>query len=266
MSYRLGHLEEFERFERGSTLPLYDYRNELEGLTVKKGANILDAGCGSGIVSRYLAQQFPSSLVTACDYIPSLLAKAREVAGEMSNIIFEEQDLRSLKYPCGHFDLIVSRFVLHHQDPEGLSRVIDEWSRVLRPGGTLVVIDIDGVFINLYPQTPRVRDGLQKLANAEEFDLTAGRKIPYLLYEAGLMPSAWRVETMTFRGDDKEHELEQLQVRFRNGTNFFEKAFGSPEEWAAFSCEYLKCLRHPFSVCFCNKFIVHAVKPLSKVQ
>ncbi|MEF3306767.1 class I SAM-dependent methyltransferase [Paenibacillus sp. GYB003] len=261
MSYVLEHDQEFERLERQSLI-LYDYRKELRDVEVQDGALVLDAGCGSGVVSRYLANRFPASRVIGCDYTASLLAKARDAGKDIPNLAFEEQDLKQLNYPDCRFDLVLCRFVFQHQDSESLSRLVAELARVLKPGGTLVVIDSDGLLYNLYPQTPVVAEGLQKLAAVREIDLHVGRKIPCLLSESGLTSVTWRIENLESWGESRAAMLELMHARFRNASAFFERVLGGPEQWQSFSKAYLECMEHPQSVCFVNKFIVRAKKPL----
>jgi tRNA A58 N-methylase Trm61 len=67
MGYELEHHTEFDRLEKQATIATYDYRSELSGLQIENGAVILDAGCGSGVVSRYLASLDRTSTVVACD-------------------------------------------------------------------------------------------------------------------------------------------------------------------------------------------------------
>lgn len=258
MGYILEHDEEFNRLERQTKLPGLDYREELKEIEVKNGAFILDAGCGSGIVSRYLAERFPSSRVIACDFTSSILKQAREAAKGIPNVSFEEQDLKRLTYTTGQFDLIISRLVVHLQDNLSLSKLIAELARVLKPGGTLVVIDIDGNVVNLYPQTPLVTEGLQKLAASHEVDVFVGRKLPLLLSEAGLVSVSWRMETFY---KDGENACEEMRARFQNASAFYERTLGDKEKCNAFVKEYLECMKHPQSVYFYHKFIVSAKKP-----
>jgi ubiquinone/menaquinone biosynthesis C-methylase UbiE len=98
----------------------------------------LDAGCGTGFLSFELAAR--GHRVTGVDFAPAMLAEARRKAAERGiEIRFEEADAEQLPFPPGSFDLAISRHVLwtlpHPQ------AAIDEWIRVLRPGGRLVVLD-----------------------------------------------------------------------------------------------------------------------------
>jgi ubiquinone/menaquinone biosynthesis C-methylase UbiE len=98
----------------------------------------LDAGCGTGFLSFELAAR--GHRVTGVDFAPAMLAEARRKAAEQNfPVRFEEADAERLPFPSDSFDRAISRHVLwtlRHPDA-----AIDEWIRVLRPGGRLVVID-----------------------------------------------------------------------------------------------------------------------------
>jgi ubiquinone/menaquinone biosynthesis C-methylase UbiE len=105
----------------------------------RRGAlDALDAGCGTGFLSFELAGR--GHRVTGIDFAPAMLAEARRKAAERGvSIRFEEGDAEQLPFAPGSFDLVVSRHVLWTlPHPEA---AIDEWIRVLRPGGRLAVID-----------------------------------------------------------------------------------------------------------------------------
>ena len=98
----------------------------------------LDAGCGTGFLSFELAAR--GHRVTGVDFAPAMLAEARRKATERSvSVRFEQADAEHLPFPPASFDLAISRHVLWTlPHPEA---AIDEWIRVLRPGGRLVIID-----------------------------------------------------------------------------------------------------------------------------
>ena len=98
----------------------------------------LDAGCGTGFLSFELAAR--GHRVTGVDFAPAMLAEARRKAAERTAAVhFEEADVEHLPFPGASFDLAISRHVLWTlPHPEA---AIDEWIRVLRPGGRIVVVD-----------------------------------------------------------------------------------------------------------------------------
>jgi ubiquinone/menaquinone biosynthesis C-methylase UbiE len=98
----------------------------------------LDAGCGTGFLAFELTAR--GHRVTGVDFAPAMIAQARGKAAELSvTVRFEEGDIEQLPFTPGTFDLVISRHVLWTlPHPEA---AIDEWIRVLRPGGRLVVVD-----------------------------------------------------------------------------------------------------------------------------
>ncbi len=104
----------------------------------RESLDALDIGCGTGFLSLELAAR--GHRVTGIDFAPAMLALAkRKAADARVDIRFEEADAEALPFPPLSFDLVITRHVLWTlPHPEG---AIDEWIRVLRPGGRLAVID-----------------------------------------------------------------------------------------------------------------------------
>jgi ubiquinone/menaquinone biosynthesis C-methylase UbiE len=107
-------------------------------LAGKGPLDALDVGCGTGFLALELAAR--GHRVTGVDFAPAMIAQARDKAAAQGlPIRFEEADAEALPFPAGSFDLVVSRHLLWTlPHPE---MAIDEWIRVLRPGGRLAVID-----------------------------------------------------------------------------------------------------------------------------
>jgi ubiquinone/menaquinone biosynthesis C-methylase UbiE len=104
-------------------------------------AKVLEIGCGTGVVSRILAQWPRVAQVLGVDPSPVFIAKARGLAQGIPNLSFEEGDGRSLALEGDTFDVVVVHQALSHvPQPEQL---IAEAFRVLRPGGQLAVFDGD---------------------------------------------------------------------------------------------------------------------------
>src|SRR5437870_9779741 len=98
----------------------------------------LDAGCGTGFLTFELAGR--GHRVTGVDFAPAMIAEARRKAAERAvSARLEEADAEQLPFGPAPFDLVISRHLLWTlPHPEA---AIDEWIRVLRPGGRLVVVD-----------------------------------------------------------------------------------------------------------------------------
>lgn len=104
-------------------------------------ARVLEVGSGTGAVARTLARLEKAGRVHGVEPSPVFLAKARELAEGIDNLVFEDGDGRSLRFDDASFDLVVLHTLLCHvPEPEGVLR---EAHRVLKPGATLAVFDCD---------------------------------------------------------------------------------------------------------------------------
>jgi SAM-dependent methyltransferase len=113
--------------------------DRILGLVIPSGAlRVLDVGCGTGFLGFELAAR--GHRVLGVDFAPAMIVEARRKASERGvAVTFEEGDAERLRFDRASFDLVISRHVLWTlPHPEA---AIDEWIRVLRPGGRLVVID-----------------------------------------------------------------------------------------------------------------------------
>jgi SAM-dependent methyltransferase len=99
----------------------------------------LDVACGPGIVSRALAPLV--ARVIGVDVTPAMIELARAEAGAagLTNVDFRLGDVARLDLPDDSVDGALCRFAFHHIPVPG--RVLAEMSRVVRPGGWVVVSD-----------------------------------------------------------------------------------------------------------------------------
>ena len=99
------------------------------------GDRVLDVGCGTGILTRYVAEAvLPGGSVTGVDPNAGMLAVAEKLAPDAS---FEEGVAESLPLPDESFDAVVSQFVLMFV-PDRLA-ALQEMDRVLTPEGRIAV-------------------------------------------------------------------------------------------------------------------------------
>jgi ubiquinone/menaquinone biosynthesis C-methylase UbiE len=95
----------------------------------------LDVGTGAGAFALALAPLVRE--MVGVDVVPELLDQARARAPE--NLELVEADGRSLPFGAASFDLVCTARTLHHTTRPEL--VVAELTRVLRPGGTMLVVD-----------------------------------------------------------------------------------------------------------------------------
>ncbi len=104
-------------------------------------ARVLEIGCGTGAVTRILAQWPGVSEAVGVDPSAVFISKARALAAGIPNISFEEGDGRALSFGAGSFDVVVVHTTMCHvPEPE---RLVAEAYKVLRPRGWMAVFDGD---------------------------------------------------------------------------------------------------------------------------
>ena len=130
----------------------------------------LDVGSGTGFLSFELAAR--GHRVVGVDFAPAMIAEARrKAAATGASVRFEEADAERLPFAAGSFDLVMTRHVLWTlPHPEA---AIDEWIRVLRPGGRLAVVDSQ--FSVVLPTGENARSSHEYAAIGDQLPFLGGR-------------------------------------------------------------------------------------------
>jgi trans-aconitate 2-methyltransferase len=120
-------------YERVSDPQVEWARELLDRLPLRGDETVLDAGCGSGRVTRLLLERLRRGRVIAVDAAPAMAAAARAALGDRAEVI--ERDLVDLELP-EPVDAVFSSAVFHWISDH--DRLFERLHAVLRPGGRLV--------------------------------------------------------------------------------------------------------------------------------
>ena len=101
------------------------------------GKSILDLACGTGILTRMIAQKFQDATIMGVDITPSYLDVAKINSKSFKNILFIHQDAEELKVEQ-KFDSIVSSYLPKYCDAQTL---IKKCILHLNPNGVIILHD-----------------------------------------------------------------------------------------------------------------------------
>ena len=155
-------------------------------LRLQPGHRVLDLGCGTGDDARRLAELVaPSGHAVGVDFSQAMVEEARARAeGSGLPVEFHQGNATALDLPDGAFDAArCERLLIHVPDA---AAAVAEMVRVTRPGGRVVVFDVDfDTIVVDHPDlvmTRRIMTAMcDKLTNGR-----IGRQLPRLLRDAGL--------------------------------------------------------------------------------
>ena len=101
------------------------------GVTFRGTERLLDAGCGNGGVARLLRERVAEVVAVDVEKSPDWV--------DGDGLTFRVADAEALPFEDGSFELVHSKDSLHHMErPE---RALLEYRRLLRPGGTVLIVE-----------------------------------------------------------------------------------------------------------------------------
>lgn len=175
---------------RDAFLPGYDLLTRLMGMKsayntlvahaeIAEGSRVLEIGCGTGNVTVGAKRSHPGADIVGLDPDPRALARAQRKAQGLTGIRFERGYSQQLPFADGAFDRVLSSMMLHHLDEETKTATAAEILRVLRPGGSLHIVDIGGHMT--------ADDGFaaRRMLRSEHAAGNLGDAIPQLLRDTG---------------------------------------------------------------------------------
>lgn len=188
----------------------------LDAVNVDAAADVLDIGCGTGVVSRRIARRpnFAGRIIgiDLSAYLTHAAARLAEAEGLGHRIDFRTGDSHTLGIPDNSLDIVVAHTLLSHvNDPVA---VLKEISRILKPGGVAALFDgdfasmtfgasdaaqgrrTDELIIGAIITQPRVMRQMPELL--QEVGLQCFRSFGYVIADVGSM-DYWGQAVESFR-------------------------------------------------------------------
>jgi len=164
---------------------------------VRAGERVLDVAAGSGDLSRAFSKRVgPAGQVWATDINGNMLAVGRDRLLDDGMVCPAVQcDAEKLPFPDGYFDCVSVGFGLRNMTRK--EKALAEMTRVLKPGGRLLVLEFSKVWKPL----------------EKAYDLYSFRVLPWLGEKIAKDGNAYRYLAESIRMHPDQQELKELMER-----------------------------------------------------
>jgi ubiquinone/menaquinone biosynthesis C-methylase UbiE len=171
-------------------LPLYDtftwligiptaHRKLVDQAGIGRGSRVLEIGTGTGNLALMVAKRHPGVEVIGLDPDPLALGRARRKSARRGlDVRWDLGSAADLPYESASIDRVLSSLMFHHLDEDTKRAALAEVHRVLKPGGSLHLMDFGGHAHGPVAHLVRRRSG--------RLDANAGDRIPERMRAAGL--------------------------------------------------------------------------------
>jgi SAM-dependent methyltransferase len=171
----------------------------------------------------------------------------------------------ALALPCpeASVDLVFCRFLLEYL-PDPLSAV-QEMRRVLRPGGLILLQDLDGQLLRNFPPDPVLARAIERTLRsmaAAGFDPHVGRKLFHFAFLAGFSPVSTAVEPYhVIAGRATDAQLREWTTKLDIALPLLRRALGSAESAVRVRDRFLGYLARADTFSYSNVITVVARAP-----
>lgn len=153
------------------------------------GSLVLEAGCGVGAQTVTLGRRSPHARFVSVDVSADSLVEAKRTtdAAGLTNVQFERADIFALPFAPDSFDHVFVCFVLEHLSRPAAALAI--LNGLLKPGGTMTVIEGDHGSTYFHPESTAARMAIQCLVELQASaggNALIGRQLYPLMVGAGL--------------------------------------------------------------------------------
>jgi ubiquinone/menaquinone biosynthesis C-methylase UbiE len=183
--------EEIRRYQFMAERARVDEAGFWRRAGVGPGAVVADVGCGPAAVAVLVAELVgPDGRVIGIEPDPSARAAAASVitAAGVGNVDVRPGTATDTGILAGSVDVVMIRHVLAHNGPDE-QRIVDHLATLVRPGGSVYLLDVDGTAMRTLDIDPDLEDLPEKyldLHRRRGNDLQVGLRLGKLLTRAAL--------------------------------------------------------------------------------
>ena len=143
-------------------------RRCLELAAIRDGEDVLEVAVGTGLAFADILEANPSGRNEGIDLTATMLARAEMKAARSgaTNYRLRVGDAYTLEFPADSFDVLVNNYMFDLLPEADFTAVLDEFRRVLRPGGRLAMVNMtqgerwyNGLWQRVYAINPALLGG-----------------------------------------------------------------------------------------------------------
>jgi ubiquinone/menaquinone biosynthesis C-methylase UbiE len=222
---------------------------------------VLEVGCGPGSLAIAAGVRMPTVEVMGLDLNPDRFSQS--LAGLPPNVKLEQAEAGHLPFPADTYDLVYSRFLLEYLP--GRQGAVREMVRVCRPGGRVLLQDLDGQLLWHHPEDAKLQSGIAQIISGLEklgFDPFAGRKLFSLLNSFRMKDVRVAAESYhLYAGAIDPGNLELWETKLDIVLPAAAKILGSETAARALKRRFLEYLRRDDTLTYSVAFTVVGQKP-----
>lgn len=225
-------------------------------------AEVLSAGCGPGNILRAVVESHPTVNATGIDVSPARIQKATERNYRNPRLNFFCSEVRHLQFAPATFDVVYGRMLLQYVPDK--ERAVSEMVRVCKPGGIVLMQDLDGQLVWHYPEDALMQQTIERVMRClgqTGFDPFVGRKLFWLARHAGLENIQVQVEVYHLIAGEVDRTIfDQWELKLEIAKPRLEEALGSRYEADEEVRRFLNYLKRPDTLTYSNVFTVTGEK------
>jgi ubiquinone/menaquinone biosynthesis C-methylase UbiE len=231
---------------------------------LRAGAEVLSVGCGPASILRAACAWHPSVRGTGIDISAARIEEAVQRGCGNPQLKFVCGNAHAMPFESNRFDLIYCRMLLQYlQEKE---RAVAEMARVCRPGGSVLLQDLDGQLLWHYPEDPVVQPAVEKVVaalGATGFDPFVGRKLFSYAKKAGLKNITVQTESYhLIAGEIDPSSMEQWKLKLEIAKPQMVRVLGGKTQAQELTERFLEYLGQPDTLTYSVVFTVIGEKPL----